>query len=692
MKTLEPSKIRNVSFVSHSGAGKTSLVESMLFVSKTIDKKGSTDKGNTVSDFEPEEVKRHISISTSLIPIFWKDYKINILDTPGFLEFFAEVRGALRVSEGAVVLVDASSGVEVGTERVWEFVKEEEIPACFVVSRMDRENANFEKALSSIRDFFGSDAVPLILPIGQGQNFKGFINLLTGEAKIFEGGNVKEVDVPDSEKEKFDMYRNELVEKVAENDEELLDKYLNEGDLSPEDIKKGLKEGIKNKVIFPVLVSSSVSDMGTEEILDFIIDEFPPPYLDEKRYGKKPNSDEVVVDSIDPEKPFSGLVFKTFTDPFVGRINFVKVYTGKLTSDMKVLNIDKDKEERVSNLFFIRGKNQEKTDKILAGDMGVIAKLNHTLTGDTLCDSNFKVKYDWLKYPEPVLSYAVEPKRKEDEDRLSTAIFRLTADDPTFIVERNDVTKQLLIKGMGATHLQVMVEKLARKFGVEVTLGKPEIAYKETIKGTAKAEGKYKKQTGGHGQYGHCFIEISPLERGKEFEFVDKIFGGAIPKQYIPAVEKGIKETMKEGILAGYPVVDVKVVLYDGSYHPVDSSELAFKIAASMAFKKAMAEAKPVLLEPVLEVEIRVPESFLGDIISDLNTRRGKILGMDSEKGISIIRALVPEAEMLTYGLDLASLTQGRGYFTARFAKYEEVPARIAEEIIKRRKSEEGKE
>ncbi|RLD13382.1 MAG: elongation factor G, partial [Caldiserica bacterium] len=310
----------------------------------------------------------------------------------------------------------------------------------------------------------------------------------------------------------------------------------------------------------------------------------------------------------------------------------------------------------------------------------------------TLCDSNFKVKYDWLKYPEPVLSYAVEPKRKEDEDRLSTAIFRLTADDPTFIVERNDVTKQLLIKGMGATHLQVMVEKLARKFGVEVTLGKPEIAYKETIKGTAKAEGKYKKQTGGHGQYGHCFIEISPLERGKEFEFVDKIFGGAIPKQYIPAVEKGIKETMKEGILAGYPVVDVKVVLYDGSYHPVDSSELAFKIAASMAFKKAMAEAKPVLLEPVLEVEIRVPESFLGDIISDLNTRRGKILGMDSEKGISIIRALVPEAEMLTYGLDLASLTQGRGYFTARFAKYEEVPARIAEEIIKRKKSEEGKE
>jgi len=553
---------------------------------------------------------------------------------------------------------------------------------------MDRENASFSNSLDSIRQFFGQDAVPYMIPIGEGLNFKGYINLITGKAKILENDNLKEIDLPDSEKEKFETYRNELVEKIAEVDEEFLNNYISNGTLNEDEIKRGLQKGIGNRTIHPVLISSSVLDVGTEEILDFIVNEFPEPKLSEKRNGYDTKTKEVVVTDFDINKPFSGLVFKTIIDPFIGRINFIKVITGKVTQDIKIHNVNKEQEERISGIAFISGKNQEKTSEITAGDIGVLVKLNLTTTGDTLAQNNFPVIYNYVDFPYPVVAYAVEPKRKEDEDRLTNALFKMSEEDPTFLVERNDITKQLIIRGMGLTHLQVNLEKISRKYGVEVILTKPEIAYKETVKGSAKAEGKYKKQTGGHGQYGHCFIELNPLERGKEFEFVDKIFGGAIPKNYIPAVEKGIREAMKEGVLAGYPVVDIQVVLYDGSYHPVDSSELAFKIAGSMAFKKAFNEANPILLEPILEVEVRAPEQFLGDIISDLNTRRAKILGMDSAKGISIVRALVPEQEMLTYGLDLASITQGRGYFTAKFAKYEEVPQRLAEDIIKKRKQE----
>jgi len=685
---IEKTKIRNVSLISHSGAGKTSLTESILFISKAIQKKGSVDKGTTVSDFEPEEIKRHISLSTTILPCNWKGYKINLIDTPGYVEFISEVRGGLIASESSIILVDAVGGVEVGTERVWEFAEEENLPVAFVISRMDRENASFSNSLDSIRQFFGQDAVPYMIPIGEGLNFKGYINLITGKAKILENDNLKEIDLPDSEKEKFETYRNELVEKIAEVDEEFLNNYISNGTLNEDEIKRGLQKGIGNRTIHPVLISSSVLDVGTEEILDFIVNEFPEPKLSEKRNGYDTKTKEVVVTDFDINKPFSGLVFKTIIDPFIGRINFIKVITGKVTQDIKIHNVNKEQEERISGIAFISGKNQEKTSEITAGDIGVLVKLNVTTTGDTLAQNNFPVIYNYVDFPYPVVAYAVEPKRKEDEDRLTNALFKMSEEDPTFLVERNDITKQLIIRGMGLTHLQVNLEKISRKYGVEVILTKPEIAYKETVKGSAKAEGKYKKQTGGHGQYGHCFIELNPLERGKEFEFVDKIFGGAIPKNYIPAVEKGIREAMKEGVLAGYPVVDIQVVLYDGSYHPVDSSELAFKIAGSMAFKKAFNEANPILLEPILEVEVRAPEQFLGDIISDLNTRRAKILGMDSSKGISIVRALVPEQEMLTYGLDLASITQGRGYFTAKFAKYEEVPQRLAEDIIKKRKQE----
>ncbi|HPC57059.1 MAG TPA: elongation factor G [Caldisericia bacterium] len=685
---IEKCKIRNVSLISHSGAGKTSLTESILFISKAIQKKGSVDKGNTVSDFEPEEIKRHISLSTSILPCNWKGYKINLIDTPGYVEFISEVRGGLIASESSIILVDAVGGVEVGTERVWEFAEEDNLPIAFVISRMDRENANFSNTFNSIRQFFGQDAVPFMIPIGEGLNFKGYINLTTGKARILENNILKEIDLPDSEKEKFETYRSELIEKIAEVDEEFLNNYLSNGTLNEDEIKRGLKKGIEKRIIYPVLISSSVLDVGTEEILDFIVNEFPEPKLSEKRKGYDPKTNEIVVTDFDINKPFSGLVFKTIIDPFIGRINFIKVITGKITQDTKIYNVNKEQEERVSGIAFISGKNQEKTSEITAGDIGVLIKLNVTTTGDTLAQNNFPVIYNYVDFPYPAIAYAVEPKRKEDEDRLTNALFKMSEEDPTFLVERNDITKQLIIRGMGLTHLQVNLEKISRKYGVEVILTKPEIAYKETVKGSAKAEGKYKKQTGGHGQYGHCFIELNPLERGKDFEFVDKIFGGAIPKNYIPAVEKGIREAMKEGVLAGYPVIDIQVVLYDGSYHPVDSSELAFKIAGSMAFKKAFIEANPIILEPILEVEIRAPEQFLGDIISDLNTRRAKILGMDSTKGISIVRALVPEQEMLTYGLDLASITQGRGYFTAKFAKYEEVPQRLAEDIIKKRKQE----
>ena len=685
---IEKCKIRNVSLISHSGAGKTSLTESILFISKAIQKKGSVDKGNTVSDFEPEEIKRHISLSTTILPCNWKGYKINLIDTPGYVEFISEVRGGLIASESSIILVDAVGGVEVGTERVWEFAEEDNLPIAFVISRMDRENANFSNTFNSIRQFFGQDAVPFMIPIGEGLNFKGYINLTTGKARILENNILKEIDLPDSEKEKFETYRSELIEKIAEVDEEFLNNYLSNGTLNEDEIKRGLKKGIEKRIIYPVLISSSVLDVGTEEILDFIVNEFPEPKLSEKRKGYDTKTKEVVVTDFDINKPFSALVFKTIIDPFIGRINYIKVITGKVNQDTKIYNVNKEQEERVSGIAFISGKNQEKTSEITAGDIGVLIKLNVTTTGDTLAQNNFPVIYNYVDFPYPAIAYAVEPKRKEDEDRLTNALFKMSEEDPTFLVERNDITKQLIIRGMGLTHLQVNLEKISRKYGVEVILTKPEIAYKETVKGSAKAEGKYKKQTGGHGQYGHCFIELNPLERGKDFEFVDKIFGGAIPKNYIPAVEKGIREAMKEGVLAGYPVIDIQVVLYDGSYHPVDSSELAFKIAGSMAFKKAFIEANPIILEPILEVEIRAPEQFLGDIISDLNTRRAKILGMDSTKGISIVRALVPEQEMLTYGLDLASITQGRGYFTAKFAKYEEVPQRLAEDIIKKRKQE----
>ncbi|HON84225.1 MAG TPA: elongation factor G, partial [Caldisericia bacterium] len=562
---------------------------------------------------EPEEIKRHISLSTTILPCNWKGYKINLIDTPGYVEFISEVRGGLIASESSIILVDAVGGVEVGTERVWEFAEEENLPVAFVISRMDRENANFSNALDSIKQFFGQDAVPYMIPIGEGLNFKGYINLITGKAKILENDNLKEIDLPDSEKEKFETYRNELVEKIAEVDEEFLNNYLSNGTLNEDEIKRGLQKGIGNRTIHPVLISSSVLDVGTEEILDFIVNEFPEPKLSEKRNGYDTKTKEVVVTDFDINKPFSGLVFKTIIDPFIGRINFIKVITGKITQDIKIHNVNKEQEERISGIAFISGKNQEKTSEITACDIGVLVKLNLTTTGDTLAQNNFPVIYNYVDFPYPVVAYAVEPKRKEDEDRLTNALFKMSEEDPTFLVERNDITKQLIIRGMGLTHLQVNLEKISRKYGVEVILTKPEIAYKETVKGSAKAEGKYKKQTGGHGQYGHCFIELNPLERGKEFEFVDKIFGGAIPKNYIPAVEKGIREAMKEGVLAGYPVIDIQVVLYDGSYHPVDSSELAFKIAGSMAFKKAFNEANPILLEPILEVEVRAPEQFLGD-------------------------------------------------------------------------------
>ncbi|MDQ0287650.1 elongation factor G [Desulfofundulus luciae] len=670
MKNYQTSQIRNIGVIAHGGAGKTSLVEAMLFNTGAITRLGRVEDGTTTADYHPEEINRQVTIHTSLVPCEWQNCKLNILDTPGYSDFIGEVRGVLRVVETALFVVSAVDGVEVQTEVIWDLVEQGNQSRIVFINKMDRENANFYKVLDDLQAKFNANFAPIQLPIGQANDFTGIVDLVEQKAYSFENGKPKEVAVPDNLASEIPSYREKLIEAAVEADDELMMKYLEGEELSSEEIKQGLQKGVIAGKVVPILCGSATKNMGVTNLMDFLVKNCPAPPVEEGA-------------------PFSGLIFKTLADPYVGKMNFIRVFTGTLKSDTVVLNSTKEKQEKIGQILYVRGKNSTPTTEVPTGDIAVLVKLQDTSTGDTLCDKDRPVKLEGINFPEPTLTVAIQPKSKGDEDKLGDALSKLLEEDPAVRVEKNTETKQTLLTGMGELHLDILLERLKRKYGVDVTMDSPKVPYRETIRAEVKVEGKHKKQTGGRGQYGHVWLRLEPLADAP-FEFTEEIFGGAVPKQYIPAVEKGVREAMQEGVLAGYPVTGVKVVLYDGSFHPVDSSELAFKIAASMAFKKGQQQAKPVLLEPIMEVEVTVPENFMGDIISDFNTKRGRILGMEAAGKNSRVKALVPLAEMYRYAIDLKSMTQGRGSFRMKFSSYEEVPARLAEEIIKKAKAAEA--
>ncbi|HPZ40031.1 MAG TPA: elongation factor G [Candidatus Atribacteria bacterium] len=689
MNSFTSKNIRNVGLFSHAGSGKTTLSEALLFNAGLLSRRGKVEEGNTVSDWQPEEIKRGISIDLSILPWEWKGCKVNLIDTPGYADFVGNVLGAIRAVDSAVVLLCATSGVEVGTEKVWEYISRENLPVIFFINRMDREGANFDEAVEELQEKINPRATPLFIPVGKESDFRGVIDLLHFRALYFgKEGKVEEGEIPEEMKEVAQRARENLVENIAETNDELLDLYLEGQEISPSQLEEALRVAIRERHIFPILCGSGVENKGVDILADFLVDFAPSPLERPPVRGINPLTEEEEERKCDENEPFSALVFKIISDPYVGKLALFRVFSGKISSDSRLYNASRGVEEKVGQLLFLRGKNQESAKEIKAGDIGVVAKIDEVYIGDTLADREHPIVFPPISYPEPTYMAAIRPLGKGDEEKISQALSRLMEEDPTFRLYRDPDTKEDIVYGMGDIHLDVLTEKMKRKFGVEVSLTIPQVPYKETIKKPAKAEGKYKRQSGGRGQYGHAFLELEPLPRGQGFEFVDKIVGGVIPRNYIPAVEKGVQEAMQEGVLAGYPVIDVRATVYDGSYHPVDSSDMAFKIAGSMAFKKGASEAEPVLLEPIMSVEVIVPEEYMGDVIGDLNSRRGRILGMDPQDSYQKIRALVPLAELFRYSVDLRSLTQGQGYFTMKFSHYEEVPAQLAEAIIEKAKKE----
>lgn len=676
MKVYPTSKIRNIALVGHGGTGKTSLAEAMIYNVGATKRLGKVDDGNTVSDFYPEEIKKKITISTSLVPCEYKDHKINVLDTPGYSDFYFEVAGAMKVADTMVVLLSANAGVEVQTEIIWNDYPD--VPKIVYINKMDREHADFNKCLEELKNTFSDNIVPVQLPIGAEDNFKGVVDLITMKAYIFEKGTGKVTveEIPQDMMADVEAYKEELIEAAAEADDELLTKYLEGEELTDQEITLGIKEATTNGTAVFVFCGSSINNMAVTPLMDFIVDCAATPDHNPAVKGK------------DLEKePLSAQVFKTIADPYIGRLNMFRLFTGKLKAESTVYNANKEKEEKIAQILIMTGKEQTSVPELYPGDIAAVAKLSVTTTGDSLTTKANPVILDDIKFPLPTLSVAIEPKSKGDEDKLSGAIQRLSEEDPVIVVEKNTETKQTILTAMGDTHIEILIEKFARKFGVDVITKEMRIPYRETIRGTVEVEGKHKKQSGGHGQYGHVWIKFEPSHEGN-FVFEENVFGGAVPRQYFPAVEKGLIEAMEEGVLAGYPVTDIKATLYDGSYHSVDSSEMAFKMAARLAFRKGMESAKPVLLEPIMNVEIEVPEAYMGDIIGDLNSKRGRVLGMEPHGKNQLIKAQVPLAEMARYTIDLKSITQGRGKFRMEFAQYEEVPAQNADKIIEKARQE----
>jgi len=666
----------SIALVGHGGTGKTSLAEAMLYNTGATKRMGKVDDGNSAADYLPEEVKRKITISTALVPCEYRECKINILDTPGYADFYYEVVGALRVVDSILVVLSATAGVEVQTEVIWEDFPD--VPKIAFINKMDRENADFYKVLNELQDTFSDNIVPIQLPIGAEDSFKGVVDLVKMKALIFEAGTgkISEQDIPADMLDDVQAYKETLIEAAAEADDDLLAKYLEGEELSDAEIIEGIKAAAATGSAVFVFCGSALNNVGIQPVMDFIAD-----------CGAAPDTNPLIKGKDLDNSPLSAQVFKTIADPYIGRLNMFRVFTGKMKADSVVYNANKEKEEKIAQLLIMTGKEQAGVPELYAGDIAAVAKLAATGTGDSLTVKSGSAVMEPIQFPEPTLSIAIEPKSKGDEDKLSGALQRLLEEDPTISVEKNAETKQTIMKTMGDTHVDIIIDKLARKFGVDVVSKEMRIPYRETIRGTVEAEGKHKKQSGGHGQYGHVWIKFEPTEEG-EFIFEENVFGGSVPRNYFPAVEKGLIEAMEEGVLAGYPVTNLKATLYDGSYHSVDSSEMAFKMAARLAFKKGVEAAKPVLLEPIVNVQIEVPDTYMGDIIGDLNSKRGRVMGMEPAGTKQMIKAQVPLAEMARYTIDLKSMTQGRGKFKMEFSHYEEVPAQFAEKIIQKAKQE----
>jgi elongation factor G len=691
MAKYDSHSIRNIAIVGHGSTGKTSLCESLLYVSGKTDRLGRVDDGTSSMDFEPEEQKRRISISAALNFIEWDKHKINLIDTPGDANFAMDTRSGLRVVDAALVVIDAVGGVEFQTEKVWESADEFGLSRMVFINKMDRERADFAGAIESVKSTMGRKATPIYLPLGAEDSFRGLIDLVNMKALVFDDprGKFKSENVPGEMMEQIRKARESMVEDIAECDDALMDKYLESGELTIEELYKGLRKGVLSGSLVPATCGSAAKNIGMIPLMDMILRSLPSPVDRGAVTGKVPGTDKEVRRMPDEKEPFSGFVFKTISDPYAGRLTLFRVYSGTLPPDSNFYNTTRKMNERFGNIFFLEGKNQRTAEWILVpGDIAAMAKLKETVTGDTICDEKNPIAYNKVPVIPTIISFAVQPKSRGDEEKITASLNRLIEEDPTLTVHRDEQTREIILSGMGQVHIEATIEKLKRKFGVEVNLSTPKVPYKETIKGKTQVQGKYKKQSGGRGQYGDTWLEIEPLPRGSGFQFEDRIVGGVVPRQYIPAVEKGIVEAMAEGVLAGYPVVDLKVGLFDGTFHTVDSSEMAFKIAASMGFKKGVLACQPTLLEPIVIIEIEIPEEYLGDVIGDLNSRRGRVMGMDTKGHHQVIKGQVPLAEILRYAPDLRSITSGRGSFTYTFSHYEEVPAPIAEKIIAQSKKD----
>ncbi|MEW5803291.1 MAG: elongation factor G [bacterium] len=690
VKEYQIDKLRNVGLLSHGGEGKTSIAEAMLFDAKMVNRLGKVDDGSSNLDYEPDEISRKLTINSALAYCEWKKHKINIIDTPGDINFIADAKGTLRVIDSAILVISAVGGVKVQTENFWSQARELNIPVLVFINKMGRERADFYRTVEELSDSLGMNPLVLYLPIGAEQTFKGIIDLFNQKAYVYKGddsGEYQEESIPADLKDRVEEYRQKMIETIAEADDSLLEKYLDGEELTPEELQSSLRKGIKNMTFTPVLCGSAMKNMGIQQLMDMIVDFMPSP-LDRPEVEGTNKAGETITRKASEEEPFSAFVFKTIADPYSGKLTIFRVFSGSLSSDSTVYNTTKDCKEKIGQIFALMGKNHQNYDRVKAGDIAAFVKLKETTTGDTLSDDHHSIIFPPVTFPTPIISFAIEPKTKGDEDKVSNALHRQQEEDPTLHVARDPQTKEFIISGMGQIHIEVAIDRMKRKFGTEVLLKTPKIPYKETIRASTKIQGKYKRQSGGRGQYGDTWLEIEPLPKGGGFEFVDKIVGGVIPRQYIPAVEKGIVGAMEEGILAGFPVTDVRVTLYDGSFHAVDSSEMAFKIAGSMGFKKGFMECKPTLLEPVMKVAVIVPEESMGDIMGDLNSRRGRIQGIDTKGHYQIIRAEVPMAEMMKYAPDLISMTGGRGNFTMEFSHYDEVPAHLLDKIVAEAKKE----
>lgn len=690
MKQYPPENIRNVALVGQAGSGKTSLVEALLFTAKATTRMGTVESGTTVTDFEPEEIKRKLSLSTALAPCEWEGVKINLLDTPGYADFIGEAYAAVMAADNVLFVVDGVKGAEVQTEKVAAYVKELGRPRFCFVNGLDKENSDFFQALESIRKQVFPTATPLELPIGKEHGFQGVVDLVKMKAVTGTGSNIKESDIPDDMVQQANDYRDKMVELAVEVDDAVLEKFLETGEVAQDDLIRSIRASIEEGHLIPVLCGSASHDIGSASLLETIAKDLPSPVDQPPVKGIDPKTKEAAERKPSTSEPMSAIVFKTVTDPYVGKLDYIRVFSGVLKADSNVFNSTKGKKERVGHILEIRGKQQEDIKEVAAGDIAAIPKLEGSFTNDTLCDETKPIILNPIKFPEPVYSLAIEPKTRGDEEKMGMSLARLAEEDPTLSVRRDPEMHQTVISGLGDTQLEIVADRMKRKFGVDAALDVPKVPYRATITKPAKGEGKHKKQSGGRGQYGDVWLELNPLPHGGGFEFEDKIFGGAIPKNYVPAVEKGVKEAMEDGLVKGIPYVDVKATVYDGSFHPVDSSDMAFKIAASMAFKKVAADAMPVILEPIMDVEVLVPDQYMGDVIGDLNSKRGRILGMEPADHNQLVKAQVPLAEMGRYASELRSITHGQGSYKLSMHGYEQAPPNVADKIIKEREKEEA--